>query len=252
MGFCLPVVLWLPRRRIQAPWSSGAAGVDDAAWEGTYTKPTGGILTVRSELGEPIHKVATRAVKLWKEFDGTVFQMPKEKRALWLAERKDEIIGKLNRDFAKPWFGWKKDGSVVSDLGDMTYEETVLRMVRLMFVAHQKRWVDMSLRNLLGDWLRRVEERFAGVNWVGNKPSLLQNFSSLDDPLPFVETFFAKCPLAAEQLLAVEDKAYFLAILQRPGQKPVPFIPVLDASFEVWFKKVSQFQVNLLIVLNHM
>ena len=216
----------------------GAAGVDDAAWEGTYTKPTGGILTVRSELGEPIHKVATRAVKLWKEFDDTVFKMPKEKRALWLAERKDEIIGKLNRDFAKPWFGWKKDGSGVSDLGDMTYEDTVLRMVRLMFVAHQKRWVDTSLRNLLGDWLRRVEERFAGVNGVGNKPSLLQNFSSLDDPLPFVETFFKKYPLAAEQLLAAEDRAYFLAISQRPGQKPVPFIPVLDATFEVWFKKV--------------
>jgi enoyl reductase-like protein len=25
--------------------------------QGTYSKPTGGILTVRSELGEPIHKV---------------------------------------------------------------------------------------------------------------------------------------------------------------------------------------------------
>ena len=130
------------------------------------------------------------------------------------------------------------DGSVVSDLGDMTYEETVLRMVRLMFVAHQKRWVDTSLRNLLGDWLRRVEERFAGVNGVGNKPSVLLIFSSLDDPLPFVEMFFANYPLAAEQLLAPEDRAYFLAISQRPGQKPVPFIPVLDASFEVWFKKV--------------
>ena len=41
---------------------------------------TGGILTVQSELGEPIHKVATRAVKLWKEFDDTVFKLPKEKR----------------------------------------------------------------------------------------------------------------------------------------------------------------------------
>jgi enoyl reductase-like protein len=39
-----------------------AAGVEDSPWEGTYTKPTGGILTVQSELGEPIHKVATRAV----------------------------------------------------------------------------------------------------------------------------------------------------------------------------------------------
>jgi enoyl reductase-like protein len=67
----------------------------------------------------------------------------------------------------------------------------------------------------------------------------LQNFSSLNDPLPFVKCFFEAYPLAAEQLLAAEDTAYFLAILQRPRQKPVPFIPVLDASFEVWFKKVS-------------
>ncbi|KAG6910835.1 hypothetical protein DXG01_007150 [Tephrocybe rancida] len=216
-----------------------ASGVDDAAWEGTYAKPTGGILTVRSELGEPIHKVATRGVKLWKEFDDTVFKLPKEKRTPWLKERRDEIIGKLNKDFAKPWFGWKKDGSVAADLGDMTYEEVVLRLVRLMFVSHEKRWVDLSLRNLTGDWLRRVEERFAGVNGSAAKPSVLQSFTSLDDPLPFVETFFKAYPLAAQQLLASEDTAYFLAIAQRPGQKPVPFIPVLDASFEVWFKKDS-------------
>jgi fatty acid synthase subunit alpha len=102
-----------------------AAGVEDGAWEGTYTKPTG-ILTVQSELGEPIHKVATRAMKLWKKLDDTVsvFKLPKEKQELWLAERKEEIIGKLNKDFAKPWFGWKKDGSVAIDLSDMTYEET--------------------------------------------------------------------------------------------------------------------------------
>jgi fatty acid synthase subunit beta len=80
------------------------------------------------------------------------------KRELWLAERKEEIIGKLTKDFAKPWFGWKKDGSIAIDLSDTTYEETVLRMVRLMFVSHEKRWVDISLRNLTGDWLRCVEE----------------------------------------------------------------------------------------------
>ncbi|KAJ7067175.1 fatty acid synthase [Mycena amicta] len=216
-----------------------AAGVDDAQWEGTYVKPTGGILTVKSELGEPIHKVATRGVKLWKEFDDTVFKMPKDKRAAWLLERRDEIIGKLNRDFSKPWFGWKKDGSVAKELGDMTYEETVLRMVRLMFVSHEQRWVDTSLRNLTGDWLRRVEERFAGVNGGGEKPSLLQSYTSLDDPLPFIESFLKEYPIATKQLLAAEDSAYFLAISQRPGQKPVPFIPVLDATFEVWFKKDS-------------
>ncbi|KAF8206176.1 fatty acid synthase [Mycena galopus ATCC 62051] len=216
-----------------------AAGVEDAEWEGTYVKPTGGILTVKSELGEPIHKVATRGVKLWKEFDDTVFKLPKEKRVAWLVERRDEVIGKLNKDFSKPWFGWKKDGSVAKDLGDMTYEETVLRMVRLMFVSHEKRWVDVSLRNLTGDWLRRVEERFAGVNGGGDKPSLLQSYTLLDDPLPFIESFLKAYPIATRQLLASEDSAFFLAISQRPGQKPVPFIPVLDASFEVWFKKDS-------------
>ena len=214
-----------------------AAGVDDAQWEGTYAKETGGVLTVRSELGEPIHKIATRAVKLWKEFDDSVFKLPKEKRAAWLTERRAEIIGKLNRDFAKPWFGWKKDGSVVEDIADMTYEEVVLRMVRLMYVSHQERWVDLSLRNLTGDWLRRVEERFAGLN-NGQKASILQSFTALDKPTEFIEKFFKEYPAATEQILAAEDKAYFLAISQRPGQKPAPFIPVLDANFEVWFKKV--------------
>ncbi|KAF7311699.1 Fatty acid synthase subunit alpha [Mycena indigotica] len=165
--------------------------------------------------------------------------MPKEKRAAWLLERRDEIIGKLNRDFSKPWFGWKKDGSVAKELGDMTYEETVLRMVRLMFVAHEQRWIDVSLRNLTGDWLRRVEERFAGVNGGGQKPSLLQSYKSLEDPLPFIKSFLNEYPIATKQLLAAEDSAYLLAISQRPGHKPVPFIPVLDATFEVWFKKDS-------------
>ena len=214
-----------------------AAGVDDKDWENTYVKPTGGVLTVRSELGEPIHKIATRAVKLWKELDDTVFNLPKEKRAAWLAERKAEIIEKLNKDFAKPWFGWKKDGGVALDLGDMTYEEVTLRMIGLMYVSHQDRWIDLSLRNLTGDWLRRVEERFAGVDG-GPKLSILQSFKELDNPSAFVDAFFTKYSDATRQLLAAEDRAYFLTISQRPGQKPAPFIPILDANFELWFKKV--------------
>ena len=84
-----------------------------------------------------------------------------------------------------------------------------------------------------------MEERFAGVNGGGQKASILQSYISLDKPGPFVEEFFKKYPLATEQLIASEDKAFFMTIAQRPGQKPVPFIPVLDSTFEVWFKKVS-------------
>ena len=139
-----------------------APGVGDEKWEGTYDKETGGIITVRSELGEPIHKVATRGVKLWKEFDNTVFALPREKRGAWLAERKDYVIGRLNKDFQKPWFA-AKEGGKVCDLGDMTYAEVASRMVRLMYVAHEKRWIDQSLKNLTGDWLRRVgAELFSG------------------------------------------------------------------------------------------
>ncbi|KAI0067274.1 fatty acid synthase [Artomyces pyxidatus] len=221
-----------------------ASGVGDATWEGTYAKETGGIITVRSELGEPIHKVATRALKLWKEFDDTVFKLPRDKREAWLTEHRADVIAKLNAHYFKPWFGWKKDGSTVEDIGEMTYEESVLRLVRLMYVAHQERWVDVSLRDLTGDWLRRVEERFAGVNGGGPKASVLQSYTSLDKPAAFVEEFFKTYPLATEQLLASEDKAYFLTIAQRQGQKPVPFIAVLDSSFEVWFKKAPNPLIN--------
>lgn len=40
-----------------------------------------------------------------------------------------------------------------------------------MYVAKQSRWIDPTLRNLLGDWSRRVEERFAGVDGILSSPS---------------------------------------------------------------------------------
>jgi fatty acid synthase subunit alpha len=118
---------------------------------------------------------------------------------------------RLNADYFKPWFSMKKDGWVVEHLGDMTYEETLLRLVRLMYVTHENRWLDLSLRNLVGDWLRHVEERFTGVNGSGPKASKLQSYSSLDKPFTFVTSFFEKYPLATEQLLAHEDKSYCYA-----------------------------------------
>lgn len=218
-----------------------ASGVSDEEWEGTYERETGGIITVTSELGEPIHKIATRGIKLWKEFDETVFALPREKRAAWLETHKDYVIKRLNADFQKPWFA-EKDGQP-AELGDMTYEETVNRLVRLMYVSHQSRWIDPSLRNLVGDWLRRIEERLSVVNG-SPKDSEIQSYSELDHPLPTLNKFFARYPEASSQILASEDIAYFLALCQRPGQKPVPFIPVLDSQFGIWFKKDSLWQAE--------
>ncbi|POV99582.1 hypothetical protein PSHT_13446 [Puccinia striiformis] len=148
-----------------------AAGVSDEEWEGTYERETGGIITVTSELGEPIHKIATRGIKLWKEFDETVFAFPREKR------------------------------------------------------------------------LRRIEERLSVVNGAA-QISELQSYSELEDPFPKLKKFFARYPEASNQILASEDIAYFLNLCQRPGQKPVPFIPVLDAQFGIWFKKDSLWQAE--------
>lgn len=115
-------------------------------------------------------------------------------------------------------FPAKTDGSTC-DLADMTYSEVNARLVRLMYVAHEKRWIDPSLRNLVGDWVRRVEERLSNVNAGTAKISALQSYSELNDPAAFLKKFLEQYPAAEEQVLASADVAYFLAITQRPGQK---------------------------------
>jgi enoyl reductase-like protein len=76
------------------------------------------------------------------------------------------------------------------------------------------------------------------VNKSGAKALVLQSFSSLDALATFVKKFFVTYPVSTAQLLALEDKVYFLAISWRCGQKLDPFIPILDADFEVRFRKV--------------
>jgi fatty acid synthase subunit alpha len=55
-----------------------------------------------------------------------------------------------------------------------------------MDVTHKERWLDLSLLNPAGNWLRRVKERFASVNGSGPKASKLQSYGSLDKPSTFV------------------------------------------------------------------
>ena len=99
-------------------------GVDNDKWEQTYKGDMGGVLTTQSKLSEPIHKIATCTIKLWKAFDKTVFKLAKDKRQGRLNTNADSVIEKLNRDHAKPWFAQGEDGAIVKDLGDLMYEET--------------------------------------------------------------------------------------------------------------------------------
>lgn len=216
-----------------------APGLDDSEWEKTYKAPAGGVITVRSEMGEPIHKLATRGVKFWAEMDQKIFNLDKAKRVPELKKQRDHIIQKLNDDFQKPWFGRNKAGDCV-DLEDMTYGEVIRRMVDLMYVKHQKRWIDKSLAKLTGDFIRRVEERFNTAE--GNNISLIQSYKELDDPFPTVDKVLRTYPDADAQLINAQDCQHFLLLCQRRGQKPVPFVPCLDDTFEFFFKKDSLWQ----------
>ena len=211
-------------------------GVPDNQWEQTYKKPTGGILTVKSEMGEPIHKIATRAVKFWKEIDDTILSLPKNKMVEALEKKKDYIIGKLNADFQKPWFGKNDEG--VCDVKDMTYEQIVVRCVELLFINRLNQWIDPSLRDFTGKFIRRIEERFATTATV----SVVQSFTELNTPAPVLDVLFKKYPQAKTQLINAEDVDFFIGLCLNPFQKPVPFIPILNEKFEFFFKKDSLWQ----------
>ena len=215
-----------------------AEGVDDSQWEKTYKGPSGGVITVRSEMGEPIHKLATRGVKFWAEMDQKIFSLDKAKRVPELKKQREYIIKKLNDDFQKVWFGRNFSGQVV-DLEDMTYGEVLKRMVDLMYIKHESRWIDQSLERLTGDFIRRLEERFTAAP---GKSSLVQSYSELDQPYSVVDNVLGAYPEANDQLINAQDVQHFLLLCQRRGQKPVPFVPCLDENFEFFFKKDSLWQ----------
>lgn len=215
-----------------------AEGVDDSQWERTYKGPAGGVITVRSEMGEPIHKLATRGVRFWAEMDQKIFSLDKNKRVAELKKQREYIIKKLNDDFQKVWFGRNAAGEVV-DLEDMTYGEIARRMVDLMYVKHESRWIDQSLQRLTGDFIRRLEERFVPTS---KKPSFIQNYSELAEPYLIIDKVLDAYPEAQTQLVNAQDVQHFLLLCQRRGQKPVPFVPSLDENFELFFKKDSLWQ----------
>jgi len=212
-------------------------GIPDHQWEESYKKPSGGVLTVTSEMGQPIHKVATRGVRLWKELDDTIFSLKHTERIAALEKRKDYIIYQLNANFQKPWFGKTSSGEAV-DIEEMTYAEVLRRMVELMYVKHQARWIDVSYQDIVLDWVARIQERFAlqNIDQFNPQPALL------DEPLNFLDNFISRHPQTQEQCLNPQDVSFFLSICRIRGRKPVNFIPRLDDNFEYYFKKDSLWQ----------
>lgn len=214
-------------------------GVSDSEWEKTYSGPAGGVITVTSEMGEPIHKIATRGVCLWADMDKTVFSLSRRDRLAYLAQHRRSIIQRLNADFAKPWFGCNSDGEAV-DLEDMTYLEVLKRLTALMFVP-KKQWIDASYieftMTIAQRWLQRLP--FDSEAAASLTISLLRKA-----PDRFLAIFADVCPTAKGDLLNPEDISFFLMQCKIPGRKPVNFIPALDDDFEFYFKKDSLWQAE--------
>ena len=214
-------------------------GSTDALWETTYQGPSGGIITVMSEMNQPIHKIATRGVLFWAEMDRKIFSIEdRTKRAAEITKQRNYIIQRLNSDFQKVWFGRKLVTGESVDIEEMTYYEVISRMVELLYVKHQSRWIHSSYRKLLVDFIHRMEERYTSAG----APSIFQDNSELDDPWPLIAKIPVIYPLSIRQLVNTQDFQYLLQLCQRRGQKPVPFVPVLDENFEKWFKKDSLWQ----------
>ena len=218
-------------------------GVNDHDWQKTHEPHgAGGVITVRSEMGEPIHKIATRGVLLWAELDKKIFSLPRDKRRLELQKKdvRGYIMQRLYDDSQKPWFGLTALGKLV-DLQSMTYGEVINRMVELMFIKHKRRWIDPSLAKLTEDFIRYIEQHF-NMSQSQAERSIVHTKDLLDKPHIVLEHLLTIHPQIQSRLMNSQDCQQFLHLCKRSGQKPVPFVPCLDDDFEFWFKKDSLWQ----------
>ncbi|CAK1361657.1 putative sterigmatocystin biosynthesis fatty acid synthase subunit beta [Cercospora beticola] len=211
-----------------------AEGVEDANWHKAADANTGGVITITSEMGQPIHMLATRGVMLWKELDETVFSIKDVKKRLdYLQSHRGRIISRLNQDFQKPWFAIDATGRTV-EINDLTYAETVARFCKLTYVEHQNRWIDPSYHSLAKEVVHMAAERFGQVI----------DTTHCDHPGDLLLSLEAELNESANETLYPVDARKLLALFRRRGQKPVPFVPKLDENFETWFKKDSLWQAE--------
>ena len=178
--------------------------------------------------------LATRGVRFWAEMDEKIFNLERSKRVPALQRQRGYIIDKLNSDYQKVWFGKDERGKSV-DIDEMTYMEVLHRMVDLLYIKHQSRWIDTSYKALIMDFVRRIEERFNGAA----QPSIVQSYQDMEDPWALYRNVNERYPRCRSQLISTPDTEFFLHLCRRGGQKPVPFVPALDDNFELWFKKDS-------------
>lgn len=210
-----------------------ASGCPDAAWHQSYIQSIGGVLTVLSEMGQPIHVLSNRAMLFWKDMDDRIFSVKDStSRLKKLAELKQSIVARLNSDFAKPWFATL--GGQVVEIEDMTYQESLERLIQLMYIPATKSWIDPSYKTFVKDWAERIAQRLAGERAI--------SIPNMDYALEDLEIFLTQLSSASTTRIYSDDVSFFMNLCRRRGQKPVNFVPRLDSDFETWFKKDSLWQ----------
>jgi enoyl reductase-like protein len=89
---------------------------NEKEWEQSLTGIAGGVVTIQSELGEPIHKIATRGVLFWRELDEKFFSITnKDALKAALMKNKNYIITRLNEDFQKPYCTYRRERSACEE-----------------------------------------------------------------------------------------------------------------------------------------
>ncbi|KAL8738013.1 MAG: hypothetical protein Q9181_001152 [Wetmoreana brouardii] len=166
-----------------------------------------------AEMREPIHMLATRGVRFWAEMDELIFSHSPSKRVAVLQSKRHEIIQKLDIDFQKVWFGRTRSGRS-ADVDEMTYSEDLDRLVELLYVDFQSRWIDASYQGLLAAFIKRTEERFS----TESTETLISNPADLMDPRSLITETFKKDSLwQSKNIDAIIDQdADRTCILQGP------------------------------------
>ncbi|KAJ2820005.1 fatty acid synthase alpha subunit Lsd1, partial [Coemansia sp. 'formosensis'] len=194
-----------------------------------------GVVSILGADGKPTHVLATRAALLCKNLSETVFSKPKDKQLPLLLTRKDEIITRLNSDFMRPWFGRKADGSV-ADLQDMTYAEVINRLVELLYVKHEQRWVNNSYRQFAAKFVDRTNMRL-----LSSERPFTPNIVVEDASMPLFDVVLDEAayvlraiPKASTLLVTSEDIQFFVNMCRlwmTERRCPLPFIACIDADF---------------------
>ena len=260
-----------------------STSVVSGTWEDSFEAEAGGVLTVLSELNEPIHNIANRATRFWREMDKRFFSLSKDQMlaALRIPANELFVINGLNKDFQKPFFPCKADGSLARSVMEMTYYGVAGRLLQLMHphspqcsevrsssadsepssrnVRCACTWIDHSYESKFRAWLLRIAERF----W-SSSPAQMQSqvvdvvrdrctdpsrqSPSAKDLLHLIVQEF---PQASSTNVCSEDELFFLQVCSKRG-KPVNFVPTLDGELKTWMKKDSLwYSENLSSVPDH-